>query len=115
MPIIQNGDSVMKTAASPLGTHCSAKTRQPVPVPMMMTPCSAVYQSSRPCGRCAPEKIGDGQQDRAGDGVAQPHQHLRRHGFERNANAKVSGAPEETHRDQRQVGLKMRMAPQNSG
>ena len=37
-PIIQNGDTVMKTDASPLGTHCSAKTRQPVPVPMMMTP-----------------------------------------------------------------------------
>jgi hypothetical protein len=51
MPIIQNGDSVMNTAARPLGTHCSAKTRHPVPPPMMMTPNSAVYRSSRPDGR----------------------------------------------------------------
>ena len=60
-------------------------------------------------------KTGDQKEDAAGDGVAQAQQHLRRHGFERDADAQVRGAPEETDRGERQVRLKMRMARQNSG
>ncbi len=44
----------MNTDASPLGTHCSAYTRQPVPVPMM-TPNNAVPVRA-PWERCAFEK-----------------------------------------------------------
>ncbi len=68
-----------------------------------------------PGGKMRFRKIRDQQQDDSGDGVAQSHQHRRRHGFERDADAEVSGAPEETDRGQRQVRLKMRMARQNSG
>ena len=114
-PTIQKGDTVIKTDANPLGTHCSAKTRHPVPVPIMMTPYSAVYQSSRPRGKMRFRKIRHRQQNDSGDGVAQSHQHRRRHRFQRDANAQVRGAPEEADRGQRQIRLKVGMARQNSG
>ncbi len=64
---------------------------------------------------CALEKYATSSRMPAGDGVAQAQQHRRRHGFERDADAQVRGAPEETDRGERQVRLKMRMARQNSG
>ncbi len=75
--------------------------------------------------RCVPEfasagkvrfhKIRDRQQDDSGNGIAQGHQYRWQHGFERDPDAQVRGAPEETHRGQRHVSLKMGMARQNSG
>ena len=115
IPIIQNGESVMKTrcqaAGHPLlgedqasGAGADDDDAEQRGVPKLAAG-----------GKMRLRKIGDRQQDDSRDGVAQTHQHLRRHGFERDADAEVSGAPEEADRGQRQVGLKMRMARQNSG
>ena len=105
----------MKTEASPLGTHCSAKTRQPVPAADDDDAEQRGVPKFAPGGKMRLRKIGDRQQDDSGDGVAQAISTGGAMDSSGDADAQVRGAPEETDRGQRQVGLKMRMARQNSG
>ncbi len=52
-PIIQKGEVVINSAASPLGTHNSANARHPFPMPIMITPSSAINKRSLPEGNWA--------------------------------------------------------------
>ena len=53
-PTIQNGEMVMIRHAKPLGTHSSAKTRAPLPMPSTSTPLRHAARSSRPRGSSPP-------------------------------------------------------------
>ena len=53
-PVIQNGEAATMTAATPLGTHCSAQMTPPLPRPIIRKPINAKRGQCAGAGRRSP-------------------------------------------------------------
>ena len=94
----------MITAASPLGTCCSAHTTPPLPTPSIRSPSTAYVGPRAPAGQAFAAQEEDEDQERPGQHVAKAADQHGRHALQRHLDGEIRRAPDDTDGGPREVG-----------
>ena len=107
---IQNGLVAMMTAASPLGTNCSAHTTPPLPIPSINRPSTANRGHSAGPGSRSPRASSAPMSTEPAMQVPDAPDEHRRDAVERDLDGEVRGSPDDADGRPRDVGSAWRPA-----